>query len=358
MINSGKRRICRVGGYPTVAAGTVSPACVKIERRAAENPCPNNHFGAGPHRGVGVTWGGGVGGASSDPTIRAWVISAASVAIVRRGIATAPDNHFAAGPYRAVGSTTQYIIRDAGGRPTVRLWIVSAAGIQIDRLVSSAPDNHFAARPLYGVIPSGLGRIAGTGSRPAVRAGIVSPAAVQVAVITTSASGPDDHLAASPNRRRILSGKRGVDRAGRCPGIAAWVVSAASIQIAVYKVVPTPDDHLGAVPDCRVKLSGGRRVCAARGNPTISSWTVSATSVQDIRRRSVESTPNDHFTTGPYCGMIPAGIGRIESGITSPGIIDTTQRRDLQLVLRAVHVRCNKNAVLCRGSPESFRDRK
>ncbi len=129
VINSGKRHVCRVGGYPTIAAGTVSPACVKIDQRAAENPCPNNHFGASPYSGVRISWGGGIGGAGSHPAIRARVVSAASVAIVKRGIATAPDDHFAAGPYRGVTRTTQHIIRDAGGRPTVCLWIVSAAGV-------------------------------------------------------------------------------------------------------------------------------------------------------------------------------------------------------------------------------------
>ena len=140
---------------------------------------------------------------------------------------TPPDDHLGAGPYCGVSGPAGRDVQETRRRPTVRIRIVSAAGIQIDRLVSSTPDDHFAARPLYGVGPSGLGRIAGTDSRPAVSAGIVSAAAVQVAVITTSASGPDDHFTASPNRRRILSRKRRVDRAGRCPGIAACIVSAA-----------------------------------------------------------------------------------------------------------------------------------
>jgi hypothetical protein len=78
---------------------------------------------------VRVSWGRRVRSAGSHPAILGRVISAARVAIVKRGVGTAPDNHFGAGPYRGVTSTTQHTIGDAGGRPTVVGRVILAASV-------------------------------------------------------------------------------------------------------------------------------------------------------------------------------------------------------------------------------------
>ena len=129
VILSGKGGIRGTSRYPTVRARVISPACVKIDRRIAADPSPDYHFAAGPHRRVRFSWGGGVGGAGSHPTIAGRIVSAASVAIVKRGVGTSPDDHFTAAPYRGVTSAAQYIIRDSGGRPTVVGRVILAAGV-------------------------------------------------------------------------------------------------------------------------------------------------------------------------------------------------------------------------------------
>src|SRR5439155_23965304 len=126
------------------------------------------------------------------------------------------------------------------------------------------------------------------------RAGIVPLPAVQSAITTPSASPPHDHFAAGPKCRVRLSGKWCIDRAGRRPRVAAWIVSAARIQIA-RQVIPTPDDHLAPGPRYRVKLPAIRCVGGAHGTPTIGCRIVSAPGVQKVRRRIIESTPYNHF---------------------------------------------------------------
>jgi hypothetical protein len=47
-----------IGGtsrYPTVGAGIISAAGVKVDNRAAENPRPNDHLTAGPYGRVLLT---------------------------------------------------------------------------------------------------------------------------------------------------------------------------------------------------------------------------------------------------------------------------------------------------------------
>src|SRR6266404_2445290 len=170
--------VCGAGRHPTVGAGVVSPAGVKIHWRVAALPAPNDHFGAGPHCGVIDSWRGCANGGGSHPSVASRIISAASIANAKRGVLPAPDDHFAAGPYRSVKSTTQYIIRDAGSRPTVVGRVILAAGVWVDRPISSTPDNHFAPCPLYGVTRSSLRRIGRTSRGPTIRAWIVPPARI------------------------------------------------------------------------------------------------------------------------------------------------------------------------------------
>ena len=63
----------------------------------------------------------------------------------------------------------------------------------------------------------------------------------------------------------------------------------------------SPDDHFTAAPDCGVIFSARGRVGGAGGCPTIRTGIVSAASVQPAR--AVKSAPDDHFTAAPDCGV-------------------------------------------------------
>ena len=130
---------------------------------------------------------------------------------------------------------------------------VSPAGVQ--RAVAiSAPDDHFAAGPDCRVIVSASGRVGGAGGCPTVRAGIVSPAGVKCGRIVST---PDDHFAAGPDCRVHGSRSGRVGGAGGCPTIRAGIVSAAGVN-KVPVSSSAPDDHFAAGPDCRVTVSGSR----------------------------------------------------------------------------------------------------
>ena len=108
-------------------------------------------------------------------------------------IQSAPDNHFRAGPDRGlVGSGIRRIY---GTRkcPTICAGIVFSTGIQGKaKGINAAPDNHFAAIPHRAVIASVTGRVCGADSSPSVRSRIVSPAGSRT---------PDNHFIAGPHCR-------------------------------------------------------------------------------------------------------------------------------------------------------------
>jgi hypothetical protein len=287
---SGKGCVCNTSGYPTVGTTIVPAPVVKVHAGVAEDATPDDHFAAGPYRCVRVSRRGGVGCAGSRPTIASRIVSAASVAIVKRGVDAAPDDHFAAGPYCGVSSTAEYIIRDAGSRPTVRVRIVSAARVQIDRLISSTPHHHFAARPDRSMVPSRFRRIDRAGSCPSVCAGIVSPACIQVAVKTTSNSTPDDHLGAGPDCGVLDSSYGRVGRSSSCPSVVGWVVPTPSVE--KVRVIPsTPNNHFTTSPYSRVCISGNGRVDGARGGPSVGRWVISTASVEVVPAIASEGSP-------------------------------------------------------------------
>jgi hypothetical protein len=80
-----------------------------------------------------------------------------------------------------------------------------------------------------------------------------------------------------------------------------------------------PDDHFAAGPDCRVLVSGGGREGRAGGYPTVGGRVISAASV---RRDGAPylSTPNDHFTAGPDCRVKESGTGRVGGACGCPRI--------------------------------------
>ena len=106
---------------------------------------------------------------------------------VQKAAATnsAPDDHFTAGPDCRVSDSASGRVGGAGGCPTIRAGIVSPAGVQkIADCVSSTPDDHFTAGPHCRVKYSRSGRVGGAGGCPTIRAGIVSPAGVEKVAVT------------------------------------------------------------------------------------------------------------------------------------------------------------------------------
>src|SRR4029450_9452007 len=93
------RRICRAGGCPTVRDRVVPSAGGQNLSTATITictPAPDDHFAAGPCRGVNRSGSGGIGRAGDRPTIRAGIVSAAGV---ERTKGSAPDDHFTPGPH-------------------------------------------------------------------------------------------------------------------------------------------------------------------------------------------------------------------------------------------------------------------
>ena len=129
VIVSSKGRVRRAGSRPTVSAGAVSAACIKLDARAAKHPAPDDHFATSPHRRVTISRRRCIVEARGDPTVRAQVISAAGIAVVKRFVDASPDNHFTAGPHPCMPGTAERDVANACRHPTVGSGAVSAAGM-------------------------------------------------------------------------------------------------------------------------------------------------------------------------------------------------------------------------------------
>ena len=103
----------------------ISPAGVQIVDVIST---PDDHFTAGPDCRVSLSGRGHVGGARGCPTVRAGIVSPAGVKIGVVITAT-PDDHFTAGPDRGVKGSGSGRVGGAGGYPTIRAGIVSPAGV-------------------------------------------------------------------------------------------------------------------------------------------------------------------------------------------------------------------------------------
>ena len=218
MNESGRGRAGGAGGCPTIGAGIIYAAGVKIVDAIS---APHDHF-AGPHCCVLLSASGRVGGAGGCPTISARIVSPAGVQMARDPInkiikIPAPDDHFASCPDCRVPLSAIGCIDGAGGCPTIGAGVVSSAGVQKKggiEIVKSAPDDHFTSCPHCRVIVSGARRVGGAGSGPTVGGGIIPAASVKIATHASSAA-PDNHFAAGPHCRVIVS-------AIGCAGGAGW----------------------------------------------------------------------------------------------------------------------------------------
>jgi hypothetical protein len=263
-MGSARGRVSRAGSYPTIRAGIVSPASVHRGNVVvnATPSTPDDHFTAGPNCSVIGSARGRVGRAGGCPRIRAGMVCPASVQHVADPKAT-PNNHFSAGPDCCVLLSGRGRVGGAGGCPTIRAGIISPAGIPIlarppPRI--SAPNDHLTAGPDCRMILSNLGRVGRAGSCPTIRAGIVSAAGVEP---RGTRSAPNNHFPAGPYCGVIRSALGRVGGAGSCPTIHARIVSTAGDAVAA------PDNHFTAGPDCRVKGSCTSGINGARSPPLV-----------------------------------------------------------------------------------------
>jgi hypothetical protein len=230
---------------------------------------------------------------------------------------------------------------------------ISPAGVQkkIAGVVVTSPSDHFGAGPDRRVSPTCKRRVCSAGSRPTVNARIVSSPCVKIYRRATKNTSPDDHFTPVPNGRMRVS-RRGRVGEGCCdPTVHAWVVRAAGVCVVERFIDATPDDHVIIGPYRRVSGPAKRDIYSASRRPTVRNGIISTTRMQIVRPITstpnshvarivfrpavqgvhlasveVESTPNDHFTAGPYSDMIPAGIGRIDGRRSSPRVIDALCR--------------------------------
>src|SRR6478672_10745850 len=184
------RRVSGARRYPTVGAWVISTASVQVDTYTRYiKPTPDNHFTARPNCRMTASVIGRIAGGGSCPTICAGVVPPATVKIRHvRGVLSAPHDHFAASPYCRGTTSCGWRVGGAGSCPSIGAGIVSPASV----VNGSAPDNHFAASPYRRVTGSCGWCVGGAGSCPSIGAGIVSPASV------VNGSAPDDHFAASP----------------------------------------------------------------------------------------------------------------------------------------------------------------
>ena len=188
MTCSGRRRVSRAGGCPTIRAGIVSATAVQNNGTIEAIATPNDHFTASPHCRVLLPCGGRIGQVRGCPTICAGIVSPAGARIF--STFSTPDDHFSATPDCRVMESGSGCVGHAGGCPRIRAGIVSPAGVKRSGVIPSSPNDHFTAGPDCRVIASGFGRVGRAGRCPSIRAGIVSGASVCRLADVVSISSP------------------------------------------------------------------------------------------------------------------------------------------------------------------------
>src|SRR5205823_3060778 len=140
---SGRTCVRTAGICPTIGVWIVSAA---VLTRLATQSTPHNHFTTGPYCGVRRPPIRPAGGGGRNPTVCTRIVSAAGIE-VNKGAAvdSAPDNHFTASPDRCVTKTAIRRVDGASRCPTVRARIISPAGVEIIAAIGSAPDYHLTA---------------------------------------------------------------------------------------------------------------------------------------------------------------------------------------------------------------------
>ena len=140
---------------------------------------------------------GRIGRAGSCPTVRAGIVSARRCSNMLRPFIRPRRSSRCRSrlPCESRGSGR---IGGAGGGPTVGAGIVSPAGVQRLPPIRSAPDDHLAAGPHCRVLVSALGALVVLVAVQLSVLGLYLPPVFNIASVV---SAPDDHFAASPHRR-------------------------------------------------------------------------------------------------------------------------------------------------------------
>src|SRR5437879_4301421 len=147
------------------------------------------------------------------------------------GIVAAPEDHFTAGPDRGVIIPGIGRITGVCSSPAICTRIISPAAIQRSAATRvAAPEDHFTAGPNRSVILARGGGAAGAGGRPGVGGRIVSPAAVEKSVEITgrTVAAPEDHFSARPNRSVRVARGGGRGGASRRPSMGRRIVAPAA----------------------------------------------------------------------------------------------------------------------------------
>jgi hypothetical protein len=314
VIVAGIGRLDGAGSSPIVRSRIIASASVE---GIAVKSAPDDHFTAGPHRGVINSGSGHIRRTGRRPTVRVRSVSSASADNMAVGstVFPTPHDHLTARPYSRVRVSDIGRVGGTGGCPRVGAGIISASGVEVlavGKTEFPTPDDHFTASPDCCMFVSGIGRVGRADSRPTVRGRVVAPATVVLEWAGDSA--PDDHLAASPDCSVTESCEGRIGCAGGCPTIAAGIVSASGIEKS--PAIPTaPDDHFTTGPHSRVQRSSVGRIRYASGCPTIGAGIVSTSGVRKIANL-IAATPDDHFTARPHCGVKPA----LRRSVEGPGI--------------------------------------
>src|SRR5439155_25016041 len=103
--------------------------------------------GAGPVAGAMRACSGGRCDVTRSSASGAGIVSATSIKL-GTNCDSAPDNHFAAGPHCRLSVSWRRRVSDAGGYALgVGTGSISATGAHKEAVTLSGPDNHFAAGP-------------------------------------------------------------------------------------------------------------------------------------------------------------------------------------------------------------------
>src|SRR5207248_9010304 len=117
-----------------------------VQRPEGAESTPDDNLAAGPdRRGIGTATGR-VDDAGGCPTVGAGVISPAGVKIAGI-ISSAPDNHFATDPDCWVTVSGSGRIGVVRGCPTVAAGIISPAGVQMDATAGVSGDRFVGGQP-------------------------------------------------------------------------------------------------------------------------------------------------------------------------------------------------------------------
>jgi hypothetical protein len=219
-----------VGWYPTLGAGIISPAGVSVESEAHLSAPDDHLIAARPHCGMKGSTSRRASCAGGCPTVGAGVILRAGVKIAGPASDSAPDDHFTTSPDCRVTSSGSGWAGEAGSCPTVRKGIVSPPCIKYAVGGLAAPDDHFTAGPDCRVAIARVGCADNARGPPTVGGRVISAAGVQKMVVPIiKKPAPYDHFSAGPDCCVRIPARRRVGGASGCPAVGGRIVSAASV---------------------------------------------------------------------------------------------------------------------------------